>query len=150
MGRFKIKDLMVDVVKLDRDPIDAGDIVGYQCKKYGYPSFCIYLASQFDWDSICHRVHTTEIFEVIEVCHAGSVIPVTPITPVIYEQWWEVNPSEIAALREQYKEAVKQIDLAEKRTAKELSPRTVEEIEVLESQFTEALKELAVLKKGMK
>ena len=106
MGRFRIKDLMVDVVVGDQLKIDVDRITPYLCYRYGPPS-CNYLTSIIDWESICHRFHTTELFE----------IPLTPLTEEVYEHFWEIDPVEMAALREQYKVAIEQIDLAEQIVA---------------------------------
>ena len=155
MPRFKVKDLMIDVLPVEK--AELGDLeicwISDPCRLYHsclkiisrcdrYHTFCPWNSQDpcrfllTDW---CVHIQTLRVL----ACHAGTKLELDPGE-------WVINPHELDVLHEQLKIAMNRVEIAQERVAREGTPRTVEEIEALEDKLTEALGELAALKKDMK
>ena len=158
MTRFKVKDLMIDV--LPSEKAELGDL-GVGCRIIrscpalnsqcgNYITGCLYntdicrlintrcgYLTPLNW---CTPIHTTR---VIIDCEAGTMIEWDPGE-------WVIDPAELDILHEQLRVGLQQVEIAQKKIASQMAPQTVQEVETLEKKLTEALGELASLKKGMK
>lgn len=156
MRRFKVKDLMFDVLPLEA--VEAGAEVQQFCWRtcHYYISRCHYHISRCHYYiSRCHYYtrhcgwfisewcHLTRTDLILEQCPAGSEIP--EIDPRIRE----FDPRELGVLRKQLQMELEQVEAAEKRVAEQMAPQTIEEVELLQGKLREALGELDALKERM-
>lgn len=72
-------------------------------------------------------------------CEASARLPVST----------RLRASDLPKLKAQLQRALKQVEAREQAVAKKLQPRTVEQIEMLETKLREALDELARQKKEL-
>ena len=63
---------------------------------------------------------------------------------------YEINPRELVELRLQLVEELEQVEALEQQLAEQMTPQTVQEVEMLETELQDALGELKALKGGMR
>ena len=148
MPRFKVKDLMIDV--LPAKMADLGDLelcrIYHSCLEI--ISKCVRSHTPCPWNSWdacllmltdwCERIHTLRIV----ACNAGTKIEIDPGE-------WVVNPRDLDILHEQLQVGLKRIEFVQHQVAEEMAPKTVEEVEALEGKLHDALGELDALKNRM-
>ena len=63
---------------------------------------------------------------------------------------YEIDPRELVELRLQLVKELEQVEALEQQLAEQMTPQTVQEVEMLETKFQDALGELKALKGRMK
>ena len=150
MSTFKLKDLMIDLVPADRKT-EFAQLQQWHCIRYrsclmiisdcrrfetkcgGYRTFdpCRLFVS--DW---CYLIKTTRVFLEEAECLGGTM-------------WPEIDPREFAMVREQLMVAVQGIEAAEKLAVEGMTPKTLEEVDLLRGKLKEAMAELDAMAKDM-
>ena len=155
MPTFKLKDLMIDVVPAERETELAqfqqwhcirfhsclmiiSDCHRFETKCGGYRTFdpCRLFVS--DW---CHLIRTTQVFLEAVECAGGTIWPEI--------EYLKIDPREFAMVREQLMVAVQGIEAAEKLAAEGMTPKTLEEVDLLRGKLKEAMTELDAMAKDM-
>ena len=154
MRRFKVKDLMIDVVSadVDRDTVELKEL-----------RYCWILNS-------CHHILSDACKFLVSYCRpypsfdACALIRTNWCTPIqsglvacpgVSEFEFDTerlvfDPDELIIIREHTEAILGRVAEAEEIAAMQMTPKTVKEVEGLEAQLNEALDELASLKKSMK
>jgi len=155
MPRFKIKDLMIDVVSKAED---AGKFRIPGCWPYitphvptclGYKT-CRYAITRINcWPYVTHITccyGTIWLEKEFEVCPANSGMPIELNPAILYE----MDPRDLAEMHELLLKEVAKVEAIEHQVVQQMAPQTLEEVELLESKFNEALNELETIRGGIK
>ena len=162
---FRVRDLVINVVP--RTAPCQGESVPIDCdfsSCQGISDFCDFM-TDFDPCGIatphCNRItfggggpcrpptHCVECTLNVtrgEGCDFHCTNVPSGLTPPLARS----RPQELAAVKEQLRRALAEVEAREKATAERMQPQTVEEVEQLEEKLTEALDELRQRKKELK
>ena len=153
MRRFKVKDLMIDVVSadVDRDTAElqamrhcwilksCHHILSDACKLW--VSYCA--LPSYDACALIGTNWCTPIMSGLVGCKGISELDIDTDRLVF-------DFDELIVIREHTEAVLGRVAEAAEIAAMQMTPKTVKEVESLEAQLNEALSELASLKKNMK
>jgi hypothetical protein len=150
MPRFKVKDLMIDIVSIKED---AQKLYPRTCLRYFTPlptclnyKTCRWAISDITcvpgvtWINCGNRTVWAE--QQFEVCPGNSGMPIELDPQILYA----MDPRELAMVRELLLKEVAKVKEIEQRVSAEMAPQTLEEVELLESKIQEAAAELEMFR----
>lgn len=176
MTRFKVKDLMIDVLPAKQEVPDLEalcwrftcyNIITRDCYRFFSPCWnfrtcfnyitpdCIpYITPRHCYPHYitpCHRYFTPICQQHISEfpCPGNTELVACP-GDSRFDPELPFDPRELGILREQLRASLEQVEAAEKRVAEQMAPQTLEEVELLRGKLEEAMAELDELAKGMK
>ena len=147
---FKVKDLMIEV--MGGIPYITGTVrPPCMCTSPTRPCLCS------NWRTPIPTCVYNATTRRPVACEAGTVgcgaswDPTTPVfqTETIIQQTPVLQQEEIAPLKEQLKAALELVEKQEAAINEQLQPKTLEDVNLLESKLTEALGELRVQKAAL-
>jgi len=127
---FKVKDLMITVLPAgDKLPAGAVGACGISCETLTHCTPCSICSCSCTCTNSCRDCTVTNA-SALSFCGHKCL----------------VRPEDLAALKEEMKRALAQIEEKERSMQGEMAPKSVKEAEELEQKLTEALNEVRALK----
>jgi hypothetical protein len=167
MKRFKVRDLMIDILPPEREAPELEELCWrFTCYHYRTPycyphyltPYCYphYLTPCHRYISPCIPYRTCFNYITPDCYRYISPFPCPANTELVacpgdsrLEIEQPIDPRELGILREQLQVALEQVEAAEKRVTEKMAPQTPEEVELLRGKLKEAMDELDTLAKGM-